>query len=419
MKALYLMAFACCCFSSVFTQDTLKLKLADAESQFLKNNLLLLASQYNIDAQKALIIQAKLWENPRFSVELNAYNADDNRAFDVGKNGQKIFALEQVFYIGGKKKFEVDLAKQNKEIAYLEFQDLLRNLKFQLRKNFYSFYYDRITLGIYNNQLQLLQNIITAYDEQSQKGNISLKEVLRLKAIYYQLNNAKTELLASIIDARGALQILLGTDAVIQPETENGFTDSYKNKVLDVQQLVSDALANRPDFLRSKTELQSAETNVRLQKSLGVPDLTLGGIYDQQGSSFRNYVGLTMGMNLPFWNVNQGNTKAAKSTVKAIESLQKNSESNLAIEVKTAYEKALRIEEEYQAIDKTYAAEFETLNKGVIENFQKRNISLLEFTDFFESYNQSQNELNKLRKVRIAAYEELNAAVGKEIFNNN
>jgi cobalt-zinc-cadmium efflux system outer membrane protein len=417
MKALYSMAFAWVCFSSVLAQDTLKLKLADAESQFLKNNLLLLASQYNIDAQKALIIQAKLWENPRFSVELNAYNADANKAFDVGKNGQKIFALEQVFYIGGKKKFEVDLAKQNKEIAELELQDLLRNLKYQLRSNFYALYYEQITLNQYNSQLGLLKNIIAAYEEQSAKGNISLKEVLRLKAIYYQLNNDKTELISNIITAQGVLQTLLRSDAKILPEIDQANIDKYQNTVLDVQQLVNDAYANRPDFVQSKTQLRSAETNLKLQKSLGVPDLTLGGVYDQQGSAFKNYVGLTTGMNLPFWNVNQGNIKAAKSTIKAIEALQKNAESSLAIEVKTAYEKATRIEEEYKAVDKTYSAEYEALNKGVIENFQKRNISLLEFTDFFESYNQSQNELNKLRKVRIAAYEELNAAVGKEIFN--
>lgn len=417
MKTLVLVASVVCISVFAQAQDTLKVNLADAESRFLKNNLLLLAGQYNVDAQQALIAQARLWENPRFSAELNAYNADANRAFDVGKNGQKIFALEQVFYIGGKKKYEVDLAKQNKQIAQYEFQDLLRNLKFQLRKNFYSLHYDRITLGIYNNQLQLLQNIIGAYEEQSQKGNISLKEVLRLKAIYYQLNNEKTDLLLSISDAQGVLQTLLGTGEIIQPVVESNFTNNYKEKALNLQQLVADALANRPDFQRTKTELQSAETNVRLQKSLGVPDLTLGGVYDQQGSAFRNYVGLTMGMNLPLWNVNQGNIKAAKLNLKAVEALQQNSERTLEVEVKTAYEKVLRIEEEYQTIDKTYSAEFELLNKGVIENFQKRNITLLEFTDFFESYNQSQSELNKLRKTRIAAYEELNAAVGKEIFN--
>ncbi len=417
MKTLFLVASVCLFTISNYAQDTLKVTLADAESRFLKTNLLVLAGQYNVDAQQALIAQAKLWENPRFSAELNAYNADANRAFDVGRNGQKIFSLEQVFYIGGKKKWEVELARQNKNVAVFELQDLLRSLKLQLRKNFYSLYYDVQTMKKFNTQLGLLKDIISAYEEQVQKGNISLKEVVRLKAIYYELNNQKTELFKSIIDAQGNLQVLLDTESFVVPMVDSGFTGRYKNAVLSVEQLVSDAFANRPDFSIAKSKMQSAEANLKWQKSLAVPDLSVGGVYDQQGSAFKNYVGLTLGMNLPFWNVNQGNIKAAKIGVNATQALLQHTEQALKAEVKAAYEKVKRVEEEYQTIDKTYSPAFEALNSGVIANFQKRNISLIEFADFLESYNNSQSELNKLYKARIAAYEDLNAAVGKEIFN--
>ncbi len=40
--------------------DTLSIKLDSAERMFLRNNYSLLAQKYNIDAQKALMIQAKL-----------------------------------------------------------------------------------------------------------------------------------------------------------------------------------------------------------------------------------------------------------------------------------------------------------------------------------------------------------------------
>src|SRR5258708_19671931 len=51
-----------------FKKDTLRLTLPQAEKAFLDSNLLLLAQKYNIDAQKALIIQAKLWPNPNLSL---------------------------------------------------------------------------------------------------------------------------------------------------------------------------------------------------------------------------------------------------------------------------------------------------------------------------------------------------------------
>ena len=49
-------------------KDSLRLNLADAEGLFLKGNFLLLAQKYNIQAQKAQEIQAKLYPNPNFSI---------------------------------------------------------------------------------------------------------------------------------------------------------------------------------------------------------------------------------------------------------------------------------------------------------------------------------------------------------------
>ena len=116
--------------------------LEDCESQFLKNNLFLLASHYNIDASKALTIQARIWDNPVISAELNAYNPDRDKYFDIGKQGQKVFGIEQLIYLGGKKRNEIKLAQTNEQLAELQFNDLLRTLKLQLRKSFYTVYYN-------------------------------------------------------------------------------------------------------------------------------------------------------------------------------------------------------------------------------------------------------------------------------------
>ncbi len=51
------------------TSDTLQLSLPQAEKRFLDSNLSLLAAHYNVDAQKALIQQAKLWDNPTLNTD--------------------------------------------------------------------------------------------------------------------------------------------------------------------------------------------------------------------------------------------------------------------------------------------------------------------------------------------------------------
>ncbi len=49
--------------------DTLRINLDSAERLFISGNYTLLAQKYNIDAQKALIIQARLWPNPNLSFD--------------------------------------------------------------------------------------------------------------------------------------------------------------------------------------------------------------------------------------------------------------------------------------------------------------------------------------------------------------
>jgi len=58
----------CICTKAIIT-DTLSISLQQAEIRFLDSNFLLLASHYNVDAQKALVEQAKLWDNPTLNLD--------------------------------------------------------------------------------------------------------------------------------------------------------------------------------------------------------------------------------------------------------------------------------------------------------------------------------------------------------------
>ena len=51
------------------------------------------------------------------------------------------------------------------------------------------------------------------------------------------------------------------------------------------------------------------------------------------------------------------------------------------------------------------------------KNFKKKNVTMLEFLDFYESYKQNVLQLNKLRFNKMSALEQLNFSVGKTIFN--
>lgn len=399
----------------VLAQKTVTLQ--DCESQFLKNNLFLLASQYNIDASKALTIQAKIWDNPSLTAELNAYNPERNQYFDIGKQGQKAFGIEQLIYLGGKKRNEIKLAQTNEQLAELQFNDLLRTLKLQLRKSFFTVYYNKKSLETTDNQLAHIEDLINSYSVQVQKGNIPLRDLVRLQSLYLNFKNERMEVVNENIEEQANLKLLLNSAENVAPEVSKEEFNRYLVTIpFDLKLFQDDAIANRPDYLAKQKDIEANEINVKWQKALSVPDITVGANYDQRSGAFNREANLTLGIPLPLWNKNKGNIKYAKTILEQSKVEKQNFDLQLQTEITSAWNKWDESRKNYVVIKPTVNSDFEAVYNGILTNFQKRNISLLEFTDFMESYNQASIQVNELKKKVVLSGEELNSTINKDLF---
>jgi len=396
-------------------QDSLHLSIDEADKIFLQKNLMLAASQLNVDAQKALEIQAKLYPNPQLSLGVNAYDTDNKQLFYAGNKGEKAAEFEQLILLGGKRKNEIELAKQNTKEAQLELEDVLRNLKYKLHSNLYSVYFDLQTLQKFNTQLQQLDTIIAAYEVQVRKGNIPLKEVVRLKSTYIQLNNDKTDLLQSIQDEQKDLQVMLQSTSFVIPTIDENACNHYEAipTIDSLQQLAS---THRTDIMLVALDKSIADLNVQYQKSLAVPDLTLNTSYDQRGNAFNNQFMLTVGIPLPLWNRNQGNIRYAQSQTKVAGINQQIQQTNVSAEVNAAWYNMQRSIQEYKKTQAVYNKDFLDVYNGMRDNFLKRNITIVEFVDFFESYNESLAEVNRIRKQLALSAENINYTTAYNVY---
>lgn len=398
-------------------QDSLRISLKQVDSLFLTNNLQLLSERFRIDAAQAAVIQARLWDNPTFSTEWNIYNPDKRRVLDVGKGGQKIIAIEQLLLTAGKRSKQVALTLENARMTEYEFMDLLRVLKFELRNHFFDVYFLQNTLSRYEIQIRNLQNTVGAFEKQYEKNNVSLREMLRLKALLFQLNNDKTEILFELAEKQKMLKTILHLEKPLSPIVSQEELTRYQLRSDDVAYLSDLALQNRGDLKVVSSLARQAELNYNLQKSLAVPDLKLGAVYDQSGSYVNHYTGLTLSADLPFFNKNQGNIKVAKRMIEYQKGILTQKEQLIKNEVTAALQKVKYVENMVQSVDVRFTEQLELLNRGVVENFQKGNLTLLEFIDLIEAYSESIKELNRLKSDRVEAYEELNFMVGQELFN--
>ena len=240
--------------------DTVAITLQQAEGRFLKNNLQLLAARFNIDAAKAAVIQAELWNNPNLSIEQNAYNKFTKRYFDVTKTGNTDIQLQQLILLAGKRDKQIRLAEINSQIAENSFYDLLRALKFELRTNFFDLYFLQQSLAFYNETIPNVRKTVAAAEVIYQKRSILLSEVLRLKSLLFSLENERLGLLNQVSEIEHGMGVLLhdtsGAASYFAPQLDNNAIDSLQVDALSLQDVIATALEKRPDYKNAETQIQ-------------------------------------------------------------------------------------------------------------------------------------------------------------------
>lgn len=407
-----------CTGITAFAQDTLKLALPEAEAQFVQKNLSLLAEKYSIDIAKAQIIQARLYNNPNFQFTGNIYNPEQKKGFDLSnRTGEYIIGAQQLILLAGKRNKQIRLAETNAAISEARFFDLLRTLRYTLRSNFYQLYFLQNSVAAYQTQIGFLERLNTAYSELLAKGVVTLKDAVRIKSLLYSLRAGQASLQNQISDLNSELQLLLqnNTAYIVPSFTQSG--SHFNASEYPLPALLDTAYNNRQDLKVAQNIVLFNQQNYSLQKALAKPDLTLGAQFDKRGSFVENASFFTAAMDLPFFNKNQGNIKAAQISTQQSKTLMQRQQELITNEVQRAYVKLLNTDKMLRSFDPAFKSELDKLLQGITENFQKRNISLLEFTDFYESYKATILQFNQLQNSRQQAIEDLHFAIGKTIFN--
>jgi outer membrane protein, heavy metal efflux system len=184
----------------------------------------------------------------------------------------------------------------------------------------------------------------------------------------------------------------------------------------DLQSLTTTALTARPDLEASKINIRYQQRNLKLQVSTGVPDIKVGYQPQDRGSNYmRPYHGYTTEVFLPLYNRNQGNIKMAQHSVKQSELQFLQLDNKVRNEVVAAYNRYKSSNEGLANYNAEFLERLRQLNQSTNENFQKRNISLLQFIDQQRIYIQTNIELIELKQLYLNNVNELNFYVGTNI----
>jgi outer membrane protein, heavy metal efflux system len=396
-------------------EDSIPITLEQAEGSFLTKNLSLIAQKYSIDSAKATVITARLWDNPELDFSNAFYNTVTHHFFDPEENIQ----VSQLIRLAGKRNKAINLAQSGINIAQFQFYDLLRTLRYILRNDFYNIYFLEQSSKLYDLEIASLQKLVPAFEEQVRKGYMAPIDAIRIKSQLYTLQAEYDGLQTNIDNIQSELRLILRTPAetYLIPVADTTIISGQFISKLNYQDLLDSAIANRPDLKVLSATMVYNNNNVTLQKAFAKPDLTVGASYDRLGSYVNNFNAIGIGIPLPFFNRNQGNIKNAKIQLEQSKVVYESGLDKVKNDVSTNYVTALRSEKLLASFDPNFDADNTRLINEVTINFQKKNITMLEFLDFYDSYKQNVLQMNQLRYNKMSALEQLNFSTGKILFN--
>ncbi|MDB5280455.1 MAG: TolC family protein [Ferruginibacter sp.] len=406
------------CFFRVSAQtkvDTLSLSFPAAEKIFLQNNLSLLAARYNVDVNKALIKQAKLWDNPVLTTDQNIY---DGKFFQHNATaGQVYVQVMQLVRTAGKRNKAAQLAADNTTISQEQFDDLLRTLRYTLHNDLLEVSHLLKIKKVYTGEIDEVNKLSKGMDLLLQAGNVSVKDNLRIKALLFSLQNELVNTDAQLINIESEVKLLLNNNEqkFISPLFDYKFGDLTTVGIPDTSALLQQAIANRPDARLAQTALALQNHNLTYQKALAKPDISIGTEYDQRSSYANNYVGLAVSLPLNIFNKNQGNIAAAKFSIQQQQAVTDLTTERIKNEISNAASKFAFYQSVNNRQQLNFSQQYDTLFTNMLQSYQQRQLSLLEFIDFMDAYKDTKLKLLEQHNGLVHAAADLNYTVGNDV----
>ncbi len=421
MKLSILLGLALC-VSAHFSwaqSEKREMTLEEVEASFVKKNFLLISGQFGLEEERAQIIQAGLWINPEINVNQNIYNPETRKHFDTTKNGQTQVSIMQGFSLAGRIRKAKETAKMNAASAEESFFDLMRNLKLELRSNYFNLHFKSQILSFYEESLVHLNKTLEIVEKNFSAGNVTMIELMRIRGVVFQVEDDKKNLLLQVIEHQQNLSIMLG-EGNLQIGTvlpDSLLNKEFTTEVKSISESLSVAYDSRPDLRSLDFSYKAEKFNLDLQNARALPDLKLGAEYDRNSNYIKDYYGLLVSVDIPLFDRNQGNIKSAAAKMNSIKAKSEHLKLEIEKEIRLAHSKVIENEKLYKRYKNRFSDGISKLAPILNSNYQKRYISSLEFSDSFDSLRASVSQYLLLEADRFTSAESFNYSVGKELIS--
>ncbi len=305
------------------------LPIDEAVRVALKNRAELEAASYSIEAREAATRQASRAPNPILSVQSENWRFSDQ--FSASRDVDYFVYATQQIETGGKRRLRTEAAESGRDVAQAERAVLTWQVASAVREAWWRASAAAERARLLEASLGSAEDLVRYHEVRVREGAAAEVDLLRVRVEYERRKSEAATAGTQAEQAALALFLEMGVDSAYDVDLS---TRPQLEAVEPSRELVSEALAARPDLALQEARVGQAKAAVSVQESHSKPDVTPYLGY-KRTAGFDTIIG-GVHIPLPLRDRNDGGIDEALAEVNRQEALLRASEVRVRSEVQAA-----------------------------------------------------------------------------------
>jgi outer membrane protein, heavy metal efflux system len=349
------------------------------------NSPLIKSEGYSINLAQGDVRTAKLYTNPVLNnqtlVLTNSKYYPSGSEFGQPINRQIWWQVTKPFVLPSHRRNRIDFASQNVLLYEKNFHETVRNFSSDVANQWLNAWVIKSRLDLLDQAFTNIDSLVKINRARLRNQVITQTDLIRTQLLQDQYNlqilNAQKDLKNEI----QRLKFLMGVKDSVDVDIDATIETTVISNTIDT--LMSQALRERSDVQAASIAVAVAQSNMKFQKSLVLPQPELGMIWNPQNTV--PYVGFFGTIRVPLFDRNQGEIEKSKFRQLQAEEGVRNAQLRLSTEVKAAFQ-SYQVEKENLKKYETMMVQSDQVLDNVRYSYLKGGTTIIDFLDAQRSW---------------------------------
>lgn len=352
------------------------LSLRQALALALMKNPELASFAWQVRAQEAKVLQAKLLPNPELGFEMENFGGQESlRGIE---EAEITLSLSMLIELGGKRYKRTKVALLERNLAEWDYEAKRLEILSAVTKAFIQVVAAQEQLRLSEELLRIAKQVFNAVKERVEAGKVSPIEQTRASVI---LSTSKIELEKAKLRLEAARKQLASFWGSSKPLFKRARGTLERILPLPSEQDLIALLSQNPEIARWATELELRRSRLELEKAHRIPDITIGGGLRRLNELESNAFVMEVSLPLPLFNQNQGAILQARYELLKARFERKSAEIKVKRKLAEIYKKLSSAYFEVLTLKKEVLPAAKKAFEAIMEGYKEGKFGFLEVLD--------------------------------------